>query len=263
MKRVAEAKKAEILTAIFGSVEEAEARLDMVREVFEKVDQWAESSFFASLIEQVEGGKITPHFDTRSGTLDFVIGEPTSVTNDSPLKAEKPAPKTSKPRRVRRAFKNSDVRKISLDELRKEADKLGIDVSHLGRKKKEILALLNSSAEEPEEVKPAKSVVKPKPKAVEPPLPQTKPPQEEKPSDDLNFLDDFDNEPVDGGSLSEGFEVVVDEVYIPKSTKFNATLSTTFAKRGKKANLNLGSIRASAGEIDVEDLLKPEPKPEA
>ena len=136
MKRVAEAKKAEILTAIFGSVEEAEARLDMVREVFEKIDQWAESSFFASLIEQVEGGKITPHFDTRSGTLDFVIGEATSVTNDSPLKAEKPAPKTSKQRRVRRAFKNSDVRKISLDELRKEADRLGIDVSHLGRKKK-------------------------------------------------------------------------------------------------------------------------------
>ena len=242
MKKVAVAKKTEILTAIFGSVEEAEARLDMVSEVFEKIDQWAESSFFASLIEQVEGVKITPQFDTRSGTLDFIIG----VTSDPPLKVETLAPKTSKQRESKHIFKNSDVLKIPLNDLREEADRLGLDVSHLGRKKKEILALLNSSTEDPEFNKP--------------PPPQVKPPRA---NDDLGFLDDFDNEPVDGGGSSEGFEIVVDEVYIPKSTKFNATLSTTFAKKNKKTNLNLGSIRAGAGEIDVEDLLKPEPKPEA
>ena len=256
MKKVAGAKKTEILTAIFGSVEEAEARLDMVREVFEKIDQWAESSFFSSLIEQVDGVKITPQFDTRSGTLDFIIG----VTSDPPLKVETLAPKTSKQRESKHIFKNSDVRKIPLNDLREEADRLGLDVSHLGRKKKEILALLNSSTEDPEFNKPPPPQVKPPPPQVKPPPPQVKPPRA---NDDLGFLDDFDNEPVDGGGSSEGFEIVVDEVYIPKSTKFNATLSTTFAKKNKKTNLNLGSIRAGAGEIDVEDLLKPEPKPEA
>ena len=274
MEKVTGAKKKEILAVIFGSVEEAEHRLGMVKEVFDKIDHWVESSFFASLIEQTEGGKITTEFDLRKGTVDFLIGgDAPSKPKDLTEAKETLSPNVVTPKqpqqKARRVFKESDVRKISLDDLREEAERLGIDVSHLGRKKTKIIELLNntSSQETTQEAEEPKSKPKPKPKPKSKPKPQPTPveptpveptPEQESSGDDLNFLDDFDNNPVDGETLSEGFEVVVEEVYIPKSTKFSSTLSNTYASKTNKGKLDLRSIRSSADEIDVDALNEPE-----
>ena len=274
MKKVAGAKKKEILAVIFGSVEEAEYRLGMVKEVFDKIDQWVESSFFASLIEQAEGGKIRTDYDLRKGTVDFFIGEgtpskPKDPTEDKEASSPNAATPKQPPQEARRVFKESDVRKISLGDLREEAERLGIDVSHLGRKKTKIIELLNSTTpqETPQVVEKPKPKKPVEPKPVEPKPVESQPvesqpveptPEQESSGDDLNFLDDLDNNPVDGETLSEGFEIVVEEVYIPKSTKFSSTLANTYASKTNKGKLDLRSIRSSADDIDVDALNEPE-----
>jgi hypothetical protein len=293
----------EILDAVFGGSKEEsfDLPLQTLKTAIHDINLWLQSSDLAKAYAIANKGSLAFNIDPTNGSFSFTLETKAEANNatevtatpvaeklavEAPVEApvaeklavvapvaEKPVVAPSPNKKLEPLVKPTespslnlfeDIRKVSLDDLRDKAKSLGVNISDLGRKKKEIIQRLEEamSMEAPVEEAPVEEA------PVDEDFDDEEAPVEEAPveeapvdedfddedSDDegLDFLDDFDSKPIDNDNSSEeGYEVVVDEVYIPKTTKFKASLSSSYS--APKNNKSLSEIKANVDDEDFED----------
>ena len=300
----------EILDAVFGGSKEEsfDLPLQTLKTAIHDINLWLQSSDLAKAYAIANKGSLAFNIDPTNGSFSFTLETKAEANNatevtatpvaekpavvapvvapvEAPVEApvaEKPVVAPSPNKKLEPLVKPTespslnlfeDIRKVSLDDLRNKAKSLGVNISDLGRKKKEIIQRLEEamSMEAPVEEAPVEEAP-----VEEAPDDEDSDDEEahvedfddedfddedsdDEDSDDegsddegLDFLDDFDSKPIDNDNSSEeGYEVVVDEVYIPKTTKFKASLSSSYS--APKNNKSLSEIKANVDDEDFED----------
>jgi len=330
----------EILDAVFGGSKEEsfDLPLQTLKTAIHDINLWLQSSDLAKAYAIANKGSLAFNIDPTNGSFSFTLETKAEANNatevtatpvaekpsvvapvvapvEAPVEApvaEKPVVAPSPNKKLEPLVKPTespslnlfeDIRKVSLDDLRNKAKSLGVNISDLGRKKKEIIQRLEEamSMEAPVEEAPVEEAPVEEAPVEEAPVEEA--PVEEAPDDEdsddeeahvedfddedfddedsddedsddedsddegsddegsddegsddegLDFLDDFDSKPIDNDNSSEeGYEVVVDEVYIPKTTKFKASLSSSYS--APKNNKSLSEIKANVDDEDFED----------